>query len=34
MDRVLDKISAKGMNSLTAEERRFLADQSKLRRKE
>ena len=34
MDRVLDKISAKGMNSLTAEERRFLTDQSKLRRKE
>jgi hypothetical protein len=29
MDRVLDKISAKGMNSLTAEERRFLTDQSR-----
>jgi membrane associated rhomboid family serine protease len=29
MDRVLDKISAKGMNSLTAEERRFLNDQSR-----
>jgi len=34
MDRVLDKISAKGMGSLTAEERRFLSDQSKLRRKD
>lgn len=29
MDRVLDKISAKGMGSLTAEERRFLNDQSR-----
>ena len=34
IDRVLDKISAKGMGSLTAEERRFLTDQSRLRRKD
>jgi membrane associated rhomboid family serine protease len=34
IDRVLDKISAKGMGSLTAEERRFLNDQSRLRKKD
>jgi len=34
IDRVLDKISAKGMGSLTAEERRFLNDQSRFRRKD
>lgn len=34
IDRVLDKISAKGISSLTADERRFLADQSRSRKKE
>jgi membrane associated rhomboid family serine protease len=34
IDRVLDKISAKGMSSLTAEERRFLSDQSRFRKKD
>src|SRR3989338_1782729 len=34
IDRVLDKISAKGIGSLTAEERRFLTDQSRSRKEE
>ncbi len=33
IDRVLDKISAKGMGSLTTEEKRFLTEQSRERRK-
>ena len=34
IDRVLDKISAKGIASLTAEERRFLSDQGRSRKKD
>ena len=34
IDRVLDKISAKGMGSLTVEERRFLSNQSRFRKKD
>src|SRR5262249_16690819 len=34
IDRVPDKISAKGIASLTAEERRFLSDQGRFRKKD
>jgi hypothetical protein len=34
MDRVLDKISAKGIASLTPEERRFLDEVSKRKQRE
>src|SRR5512145_2349836 len=34
MDRLLDKISAQGIHSLTAEERRFLAEMSERKRRE
>jgi hypothetical protein len=34
MDRVLDKISAKGIGSLTPEERRFLDEVSKRKQRE
>jgi hypothetical protein len=34
LDRVLDKISAKGIESLTAEERRFLDEVSKRKQRD
>jgi hypothetical protein len=34
VDRVLDKISAKGIESLTSEERRFLDEVSKRKQRE